>query len=382
MPSYDSAILVGVMSGTSLDGVTATVSRFALREGTWTVDLLGVETVPYDDALRERLGVAMTGGTAAEYTALSFELGARFADAVVAVLATAGVPRADIAAIASHGQTVWHAPPAGTWQLGEGTVIAERTGIAVIEDFRVRDVAAGGEGAPLVPIADALLFGSAEAPRALQNIGGMANVSVVPRLADMRGVRAFDTGPGVAVLDALAHLLTGERLDRDGALARSGAYIESVVATLLQDEFFRREPPRSTGRERFGTAYAVALHEACRRARPDCSAADVLATATELSVRSIADAYARFVPEPVADVLLSGGGARNGYLVERLGAALRGRDPAPAVRLFDDVFFPSEAKEAVAFAFLGLLHLRHEPGNVPGATGARGTRVLGKLIPA
>lgn len=382
MPSWDSAVLVGVMSGTSLDGVTATVSRFVLRNAQWHTELLAFETLEYDDALRARLTAAAVAGSAADYNALSFELGAKFADAVVAVVASAGVPRAEIAAVASHGHTVWHEPPRGTWQLGEGAVIAERTGLAVIEDFRVRDVAAGGEGAPLVPVADALLFGSADAPRALQNIGGMANVTVVPRLGDTLGVRAFDTGPGVALVDHLAATLTGARFDDGGALARSGTAIAAVVERLLQDEFFRREPPRSTGRERFGAAYADALLAACRSERPMCTDADVLATATDLTVRSIADAYARFVPEPVADVVVSGGGARNAYLVERLGAALSARDPAPAVKLFDDLFLPSEAKEAVAFAFLGLLHLRREPGNVVSATGARGARVLGKLIPA
>jgi anhydro-N-acetylmuramic acid kinase len=382
MTSYDDAVLVGVMSGTSLDGVTAAIARFHHRDDRFTVELLGVETIQYSDALRERLAGAALGASAAEYNALSFILGGAFADAAAAVIASAGVARADIAAIASHGHTVWHAPPAGTWQIGQGAVIAERLGIQVIEDFRARDVAAGGQGAPLVTIADALLFGSADAPRALQNIGGMANVTIVPRLGDTAGVRAFDTGPGVAIIDAVTDALIGQRFDPDGGFARSGKPIESVVDRMLAHEFFRREPPKSTGRELFGDVYAVALIDACRAAQPNGSDNDILATVTELTARSIALAYDRFVPEPIRDVLVSGGGAKNGYLMERLTSLFTARRSPFAVRSFDDVFFLGEAKEAVAFAFLGLLHLRGEPGNVPLATGAKSARILGKRIPA
>jgi anhydro-N-acetylmuramic acid kinase len=374
----EQATLVGVMSGTSRDGVTAAVARFRSMADGCTVELLGFETLPYADAMRERLRAASDSATAAEYNALSFALGERFAEAAAAAIASAGVARADIAAVASHGHTIWHAPPAGTWQLGEGAVIAERLGIAVIEDFRVRDVAAGGEGAPLVPIADALLFGRSDAPRALQNIGGIGNVTIVPRRGELAGVRAFDTGPGVVLIDATTAALFGDRFDRDGQHARSGRPIESVVERLLGGDFFRREPPKSTGRETFSDEYARALVDACRREQPDCSNADVVATATELTSRSIADAFHRFVPEPVADVLVSGGGAENRYLIERIAALIA---PIPLLS-FSDEFIPGEAKEAVAFAFLGFLHLRGAPGNVPGATGARGPRILGKLVPA
>jgi anhydro-N-acetylmuramic acid kinase len=377
MTNAQEAVLVGVMSGTSLDGVTAAIARFAHANGRYSVELLGLETIAYPDVVRERVGAALQASTAAEYNALAFVLGDYFAQAASAVIASAGVPRADIAAIASHGHTMWHEPPHGTWQLGEGAVIAERTGIPVIEDFRVRDVAAGGQGAPLVPIADALLFGHAERARALQNIGGMANLTVVPRLGMAQGVRAFDTGPGVVLIDALTEMFVGDRFDRDGEFARSGRAIGKVVDEMLANEFFRREPPKSTGRELFNGGFAVKLLERCRVVQPDCSESDVLATATEITARSIAVAYQRFVPEPVADVVVSGGGARNGYLVERLRANIE----QPVV-VFDDLFFPGDAKEAVAFAFLGYLHLLGEPGNVPSATGARGPRVLGKRIPA
>jgi len=381
---HDQAVLVGVMSGTSLDGATAAIARFSKTDANFTAELLGIETIPYDDALRERIGVCANGASAADYNALAFRLGHVFADVAAQVIASAGVARGDIAAICSHGHTLWHAPPAGTWQLGEGAVIAERLGIDVIEDFRVRDVAAGGQGAPLVTIADALLFGADGAARALQNIGGMANVTIVPGRGSIAGVRAFDTGPGVAIIDALTLMLVGDRFDLDGNYARLGKPVAAVLNQLLDGEFFRREPPRSTGRETFGDAYALAVLEGCRTAEPECIDADIIATATELTAASIVAAYDRFIPEPIADVLFSGGGARNVYLRERIATRFAASETHSGVALadFGDAFFPGEAKEAVAFAFLGFLHLRGEPAIVPGATGARGARVLGKRVPA
>lgn len=366
------------MSGTSLDGVTAAVARFTARGDGHAVELLAFETIPYPDAMRDRIRAALANASAAEYCALAFSLGEQFAVAAAEAIASAGVARSDIAAIASHGHTMWHAPPAGTWQLGEGAVVAERLGIDVIEDFRVRDVAAGGEGAPLVPIADALLFGRPDAARALQNIGGMANVTIVPRRGTVESVRAFDTGPGVVLIDSLVRTLFNEAFDRGGEHARRGKPVTSVLERLLADDFFRREPPKSTGRESFNDAYARALQEACRGVEPSCTYEDIIATATELTARSIADAYQRFIPEPIVDVIVSGGGEENTFLCERIAALL---SPLTVTR-FSDVFFPGEAKEAVAFAFLGFLHLRGEAGNVWTATGARGPRVLGKKVPA
>ncbi|HWE44320.1 MAG TPA: anhydro-N-acetylmuramic acid kinase [Gemmatimonadaceae bacterium] len=372
-------VVVGLMSGTSLDGVTAAVVRFGERDGRIATELLAWLTHPYTAGQRARLAEALTGATPAAYCRVNFDLGGWLADAAVAAIAEAGVARDEIAVIASHGQTVWHEPGHSTWQLGESAVIAERTGIDVVADFRVRDVAAGGQGAPLVPVADALLFADQARWRALQNIGGIGNVTVVPPDGDLRAVRAFDTGPGVAVIDALARLADPSLpYDVDGRLALAGHACEEVVSELLAAPYFAAEPPKSTGRELFSAAYAQSLDDRCAAARPGATPADVVATATLLTARSIADAYRRFLPEPVSDVLLSGGGARNPALV----AAIRAELPDREVRLFSDVFFDGEAKEAVAFALLGWLHHRGRPGNVPGATGARGLRILGKRTPA
>lgn len=372
------AVVVGLMSGTSLDGIAAGVARFVPGVDHITAELLAFRSIPYTPAQRERLLRALEGANPAEYCRLNFDLGGWLADAAAAVLADAGVAREEVRAIASHGQTVWHEPGHSTWQFGEPAVIAERTGIGVVSDFRVRDVAAGGQGAPLVPIADALLFHDADRWRALQNLGGIGNVTVVPPGGDLTGVRAFDTGPGVGVIDGVTRMLVPELpYDVDGMLARRGRPCEEVVRQLLDEPYFSAPPPKSTGRELFTRAYMQRLIEMCRTS---CGASteDVIATAVHLTARSIADAYRRFLPEPISEVVLSGGGAKNPTLVD----AIRSLIAPIQVARFDDVFFDGEAKEAVAFALMGYLFVEGRTGNVPGATGARGRRLLGKWSPA
>ena len=373
-----SGIVVGLMSGTSLDGISAAVARFTdASDGRIDVDLLAYTSREYSSAERNRLAAALGGGTPAEYCRLNFDLGSWLADAAIAVMAEAGIAREDIAAIASHGQTIWHEPGHSTWQSGESAVIAERTGIDVISDFRVRDVAAGGQGAPLVPIADAMLFSSASEWRGLQNLGGIGNVTVVPPHGELEGVRAFDTGPGVAVIDGVVRAVRPDLpYDVDGKLASAGKASARIVTELLAHPYFSAPPPKSTGRELFNSDYVQKLIATTRSI--GASDEDIIATAVELTARSVGDAYRRFIAEPVKEVLLSGGGAKNPALfgaIERAAAPVR-------VRHFADVYFDGEAKEAVAFALLGYLHVNSRPGNVPTATGARGLRVLGKLTPA
>lgn len=371
-------VLVGLMSGTSLDGISAAVVRFSETPGSRIgFDLLAYTSTPYSTEQRQRLGAALHGTSPAEYCRLNFDLGEWLAAAAVSAIAEAGVARADIAAIASHGQTVWHEAGHSTWQFGEPAVIAERTRMDVISDFRVRDVAAAGQGAPLVPIADALLFSSDKSWRALQNIGGIGNVTVVPPGGELTGVRAFDTGPGCAVIDGVVRRLYPELpYDRDGTIAARGKPVNSIVDALLADPYFSAPPPKSTGRELFSVGYIEKLIADCRAA--GARDEDVVATAVSLTARSIADAYRRFMPEPVEEVLASGGGAKNPTLVAAIAAAV-----APMrVTDFQKEFFDGEAKEAVAFALLGYLHLMRTPANVPTATGARGRRILGKLTPA
>jgi anhydro-N-acetylmuramic acid kinase len=332
---------------------------------------------PYTPDQQARLRKALTSGTAQEYCRLAFDLGGWLAEAVVGVIADAGVARDEVRAIGSHGQSIWHEPRHSTWQLGEAAVIAERTGIDVVSDFRVRDVAAGGHGAPLVPMADALLFSAAHW-RALQNIGGIGNVTVVPPDGTLDGVRAFDTGPGVSVIDRVVRSLRPDLpYDVDGQLAAAGTAIEDVVSELLAAPYFASPPPKSTGPELFDARYVQTLIERCRATRPNATDEDIVATATALTARSIADAYRRFLPEPITETLVSGGGAKNPTLVRQIAELI-----APIeVRSFGDSFFDGEAKEAVAFALLAYLFVAGRPGNVPTATGARGPRILGKLTP-
>jgi anhydro-N-acetylmuramic acid kinase len=376
----DSSVLVGLMSGTSLDGITAAVVRFNRTEADGVAaELLSFTSRDYTVPQRERLARALSGTTPSEYTRLNFDLGGWLADAAISAIAEAGVARADIAAIASHGQSIWHEPGHSTWQTGESAVIAERTGIDVISDFRVRDMAAGGQGAPLVPMADGMLFSDPEKWRGLQNLGGIGNVSVVPPGGELRSLRAFDTGPGCGVIDKVVRTLRPDlAYDVDGRLASKGNAITSVVDELLSHEYFRTPPPKSTGPELFSQAYTDRLIDACRGASPGCADEDIVATAVSLTARSVVDSYRRFMPEPVEEVYLSGGGAKNPALVRAITEAVAPKK----VRDFDQTFFDGEAKEAVAFALLGYLHLAGRPGNVPTATGAAGPRILGKRTPA
>jgi anhydro-N-acetylmuramic acid kinase len=373
-----SGVVVGLMSGTSLDGISAAVARFRdASDGRIDVDLLAYSSRSYTQAQRTRLSAALGGGTPSEYCRLNFELGGWLANAAIEVMAEAGVARDEIAAIASHGQTIWHEPGHSTWQTGEAAVIAERTGVDVISDFRVRDVAAGGQGAPLVPIADAMLFSSQTEWRGLQNLGGIGNVTVVPPRGEIAGVRAFDTGPGVAVIDGVTRAIRPElAYDIDGKLALAGKPNMRIVSELMNHPYFSSPPPKSTGRELFNSDYVQKLIASARAL--GSSDQDVIATAVELTAQSVGDAYRRFIAEPVREVLVSGGGAKNPALF----AALKKAAAPVSVRHFDEVFFDGEAKEAVAFALLGYLHVTKRPGNVPSATGARGPRVLGKRTPA
>ena len=364
-------LAIGLMSGTSLDGISACLVRI---HGSSAVELLRFRTEPYSKEDRDAIRHGIYHGVARDLAILNVMLGERFAATVRGLMAEAGLRRTDVSFIASHGQTIWHEPRRATLQLGDPAIIAEQVGVRVISDFRSRDVAAGGEGAPLVPIADALLFGRKDGPRALMNIGGVANVSWVPRQGDTAGVVAFDTGPGVSVIDAVVRLVDpGARFDEDGARAARGTPVEEVVEEILRYPFFATMPPKSTGRELFGDP--LATHLRGRVADPD----DCIATALRLTVRSIADQMNKWLPAQRGnELLISGGGARNRTLVRQLEQAL----PAWDVRQFSDVFFDGDAKEAVAFALLGWLTTENRPGNVPSATGARGPRVLGRITPA
>ncbi len=359
---------IGLMSGTSLDGVDAALVRIT---GTAGVELARFAFRPYAHTERDEILRAIAGGPAPELARLHVHLAEWAAQAVDIVLAEAKVRPTQLGFIAFPGQTVWHEPPRVTWQLGEPAVLAERFGVRIVSGFRARDVAAGGQGAPLVPMADVLLFGAEDHPRVLLNLGGMSNLTYVERRGRLEHALAFDAGPGVAVIDEVARLVDPELpYDRDGRLARQGSVAEDVLEQLLADPFFRAPPPKSTGRERFGHYYARQLHE--RVPGPDG-----VATAVELTARSVTAAAQQWLPE-APELVVSGGGRHHPVLMEAIAAGL---GAGMRLRRFDDLFFDGDAKEAVAFAFLAHLMLTGQPGNLPAATGARGFRILGSVTP-
>lgn len=363
-------LIVGLMSGTSLDGMDAAVVKV---RGPTSVELLGFAHRPYSAAERGQIEAVLAGASIADAARLHAALAEWAVDAVEVALELSHVRADMLSGIAFPGQTMWHEPPSVSFQLGEPAILAERFGVRVVHNFRARDVAAGGQGAPLVPAADALCFGATDHPRILLNIGGMANVTWVRRRGDLETVVAADTGPGMAIIDGVARLLNPKLpYDVDGKWAAKGKVNEAVLAELLQHEFFAAHPPRSTGRELFGEQYAATLN---RRV----PGAHGVATAAALTAASIADFCVTHLPA-ASEVVAAGGGTHHPVLMtmlaERLGQS------GMELKRFDDLFFSADAKEAVAFALLGWLTLHGQPGNVPSATGAAGARVLGTVTPA
>jgi anhydro-N-acetylmuramic acid kinase len=373
-------LYIGLMSGTSLDGIDVALAEFGGdAERPAPARLVAFESYTYEASFRDRMRRALEGGSPAALCDLNFDLGEKLATAVSDTLISAGVASRDVTAIGSHGQTVWHSPPGegargSTLQLGEAAVIAERTGISVIADFRVRDMAAGGQGAPLTPYFDRLLLGGSES-RAIVNLGGMGNLTALPAAGSADEALAFDTGPGVALIDGAVHHLTGghQAFDAEGRLAAAGRVLRPDLEAWLADPFFETAPPRSTGRERFGGPALLRWLAGATGAREE----DLIATLTEVTASSVRRAF-EWIPFDIDAVYLCGGGARNPELARRIAANL---DPIP-VRSVDELGWNGDAREAAAFALLARQHLLGVPLDLGWATGAEGPRILGKWVPA
>jgi anhydro-N-acetylmuramic acid kinase len=376
-------IVAGVMSGTSADGIDVAVVRVLGRGFRTRFELLHHHAFPYPPRVRRAVLAMMNASKAsvADLARLNFLLGDLYADAV---RASAKHAHLAVDLVGCHGQTIYHQGTARaylgrniacTWQTGEGAVIAARTGVPVVSDFRPADMAAGGTGAPLVPFLDYLLYRHRRRGRIVQNIGGIANLTAIPAKAAPQQVIAFDTGPGNMVMDAVTERLFARPFDRHGRIAARGRVLDVVVSELMRQPFFRRPPPKTAGREEFGREFVAGFLRRCQRARKE----DVVATATALTAYSIADAVRAFVA-PAGDkrfreMIVSGGGAKNSTLMSMLAAELTGLK----LRTSDEFGLPSEAKEAVAFAILAYQTWRRVPSNIPAATGAERPAVLGKI---
>jgi anhydro-N-acetylmuramic acid kinase len=379
---------IGLMSGTSVDGVDVAITTISGEPPQVAVHLDHFETVPFPEEVRARIfRLFEPSVTAAEVSQMNFLLGHVFADAVLQVVKRAGVDITNVMFISSHGQTVYHHPVAeeiagyavtSTLQIGAAAVIAEKTRRPVVADFRVRDMAAGGQGAPLVPFVDALLFAHPERGRILANIGGIANLTVLPRGAAAEQSVAFDTGPGNMILDGLVNRCTQGRLryDEDGRMAAKGKVLEGYLERWLQMPFLQAVPPKSTGRELFGEQM---VEQWWRDGQEQGFAAeDLIATATAFTVRTFARAIHAFVlpHHSVDELIVGGGGSYNPVMLD----GLRRELPTLSVMTQDQATgIPSAAKEAVAFAVLGYETYHRRPGNLPAATGARRPVVLGTI---
>ena len=380
-------IVAGVMSGTSADGINVALVRITSsrsRAETHGLHFLAHAEYPYPKRVRRAVLAAMnsTKANVADLARLNFLLAELYADAILATQRRFHL-KAEL--VGCHGQTLYHqgeAAPflgrrlAATWQTGEGALVAARVGVPVVSDFRPADMAAGGKGAPLVPFLDFLLYRDSRVGRIVQNIGGIANLTAIPANASAKEVVAFDTGPGNMLIDAVTERLFGKPYDRDGRIAASGAALDLVISDVMRGSFFRRTPPKTAGREEFGREFAQNFIRRCGRG----DKRDIVATATALTAKSVADALRRFVIHRTGtyrDFVVSGGGASNPTLMAMLANELR--PLGLQIRTSDEFGLPSEAKEAAAFALLAFQTWNRKPSNVPSATGAKRPAILGKI---
>lgn len=381
----DKMRVAGLMSGTSVDGVDVAVVDITKQK----VNLLAFDVVKYPNALhREILRLCHSESARLDNIChYNFVLGEVFADAIVKLCNKSGIPLNSIDLVGSHGQTIYHNPRGkryskttirSTLQIGEPSVIAHRTGITTVADFRPRDMVAGGEGAPLVPYADYILFGRNRSSRAVQNIGGIANVTFLPCRCKQDDIVAFDTGPGNMVIDGVIRLISGNRrrFDSGGKMAAQGTVDKRLFNEMLRHPFLKRHPPKSTGREEFGISFANQIYK--QAAEKGIADTDIVATVTAFTAKSIALAYHEFLPAIPEEVILCGGGFRNGTLVEMLQSEL----PNAKMLSTDDFGINVDAKEAVSFAILAWATIKGLTNNVPGVTGAERPVVMGKIIPA
>ena len=408
--------VIGLMSGTSIDGIDACLVEISGNGLHTRINVLAFETYPYNDTTRTAILDTCNPetGTVNKVCQLNFHLGKLFANAAKSITNKAQIAIQDIDLIGSHGQTVYHIPNPvtvektedrsqkpeargqraegrekeawdlphirSTLQIGEPSVIAQETGVTTVADFRPRDMAAGGQGAPLVPYVDFILFRDKEKGRALQNIGGIANVTVLPKNCGINDVIAFDTGPGNMIIDRITELVTNNthHFDEGGKLAARGSVNDAILSSLLAHPYLSKPPPKTTGREEFGISFADNLYkEAIHSGIKDL---DILATVTAFTARTIADSYKQWIlpKHQLSEIILSGGGSHNSTLIKFLKQYL---EPTIQLHSIDKFGISPNTKEALAFAILANETISGNPNNIPSATGAREAVIMGKIIP-
>ena len=382
--------VIGLISGTSCDGIDACLAKITGNGSSTEIEIIEFETYPYKNEIRELIFDASNEqtGTVDKICQLNFILGRLFADAAVQIAGKSSIPISDIDIIGSHGQTIYHISSLkekadkkvrSTLQIAEPSVIARETGVTTVGDFRTGDIAAGGEGAPLVPYADFILFGKDGIDRAIQNIGGIANVTFLPAGCSINEIIAFDNGPGNMIIDCFVEIITDGRLkyDKDGELASKGKLNQGLLERLCSHPYLSIPPPKSTGREDFGIQFSDNLYEELKRDNVDVF--DTINTVTAFTAKTISDSYRKYIQPSykISEVVMSGGGVYNPILFQYLKDYLGDM----RIRKVEEFGIPSDAKEALAFAILANETICGNTGNVPSATGARERVVLGKIIP-
>ncbi len=379
-------LVAGMISGTSADGVDCAITQITGTGSQIDIDVLSFVSIPYPDELREAVLRNSDASTSSvqELSQLNFRIAVEFAATARNACANAGIDVSDLDLVGSHGQTVHHVPETevvagvptrSTLQIGDPSVLANLIGVTVIGDFRVADMALGGQGAPLVPYGDYALFSDRQINRVLLNLGGIANITILKAGGSADEVIAFDTGPANMVIDALMDRLFGQSFDEGGQRAHTGAVCEPLLDALLEDSYYRRSPPKSTGRERFGAPFVDTLVE--RGRSRSCTDDDLITTASELTVRTVAGAIVEHAGfgEGGFQLIVGGGGAHNGYLMRRLVQSF----PGAQVSTTRDHGIDPDAREAVCFAVMAHETLNEQPTALAAVTGAAESAILGKI---
>jgi len=383
LAAKDEKYIIGLMSGTSVDGIDAALVKISGNYTATAVDEIAFETYVYPEGIKERISHLFDVDTSnsADICHMNFLLGGFFADAAVNIAKKAGAEIQEVDLIGSHGQTIYHIPEPidkdypikSTLQIGESAVIAHKTGVITVSDFRVADMAAGGVGAPLVPYTEFLLYSGDNKNIALQNIGGIGNVTAISQNTALDNVIAFDTGPGNMIIDYIIDKINGQNFDKDGEIAAKGIVCPVMLAYLMDDEFIKRAPPKATGREYFGRDFSKRFYALCKD--KNMSDEDIIATATAFTAESISYSIKHFVPFEISQIIVGGGGAYNCTLMKMIADCL----PNVSITTHERLGRNSDAKEAVAFAILANETVCGNASNLPSVTGASCKKILGKI---